>query len=92
MCGLREMLPECRAASELALAPITEADAARWALEFASSSYGDALLASAISFLLLPAMPPDVQVLPLPCILVALNTVVHIRACKYLEQCCGLSQ
>ena len=78
VCGLRDMLLECRAASELALAPITEADAARWALEFASSSFGDPLLASANSLLLLPAMPPGVQVLRLPCTLIAVNTVVEL--------------
>ena len=78
VCGLRDMLLECRTASELALAPISEADAARWALEFASSSFGDPLLASAISLLLLPAMPPGVQVLCLPCTLGAMNTVVKL--------------
>ena len=78
VCGLRDMLLERRTASGLALAPITEADAVRWALEFASSSFGDPLLASAISLLLLLAMPPGVQVLRLPCTLVAVNTLVKL--------------
>ena len=41
---------------------ITEADAARWALQFATVSYGDALFASAIALLLRPNMPAAVQV------------------------------
>ena len=52
--------------------------AGRWALEFASSSFGDALLASALSLLLLPAMPPGVQVFRLSYILAATNTVVTL--------------
>lgn len=48
--------------SKESLTPVTEANAARWAMEFASSSYGDALLASAVAMLLLPQMPPGVQV------------------------------
>ncbi len=44
------------------LACITEADAARWATEFATVSFGDPLLASAVALLLLPQMPPGVQV------------------------------
>ncbi len=34
----------------------------RWALEFATVSFGDPLLASAIAILLLPQMPEGVQV------------------------------
>ncbi len=41
---------------------IAEADAARWALQFATVSYGDALFASAIALLLRPNMPKAVQV------------------------------
>ena len=41
---------------------ITEADAARWALQFATVSYGDALFASAIALLLRGNMPKAVQV------------------------------
>lgn len=41
---------------------ITEADAARWALQFATVSYGDALFASAVALLLRPNMTEAVQV------------------------------
>lgn len=53
---------------EAALGCITEADAARWALEFASASFGDALLASAVAILLLPEMPRGVQVSLIGCV------------------------
>ena len=48
--------------SNKSLTSMTEACAARWAMEFASCSYGDAPLASAVAMLLLPQMPPGVQV------------------------------
>ena len=41
---------------------ISEADAGRWVLEFATVSFGDPLLASAVAMLLLPQMPEGVQV------------------------------
>ena len=44
------------------LGSICAADAARWTLEFATASFGDALLASAVALLLLPQMPQGVQV------------------------------
>jgi hypothetical protein len=47
---------------EARLASISEADAARWTLAFATASFGDALLASAVVLLLLPQMPQVVQV------------------------------
>ena len=47
---------------EASLGSISEADAARWTLEFASASFGDPLLASAVALLLLPQMPQGVQV------------------------------
>ena len=48
--------------AEASLKVITEADAGRWALEFATVSFGDPLLASASAILLLPQMPEGVQV------------------------------
>lgn len=67
--------------AERSFASITEADAARWALEFATASFGDALLASAVALLLLPQMPQGVQVR-------SLSSICALLLCGYIQQEC----